>query len=651
MKHYKPVALLLFFLLIKPWCWSQTAKIDALFNQLRNSSANEVRLSIILNLCEEYQSLNRDSLYTLALEARKLSLQQDDKDKTGLAAMALSDAYMQWGWTDSALAAIAPALSEEKGYSKKVYYKMQRHHGLIYANRSDHEKALSILYPALSGAEAAKDTLNMAAIINSIASINIAREMPDEAMPLIRKAASYCESNPLYKTVLAAVYTNAANAFLQKQKYDSSEFYIKRAVPLCRETENLFILASLQRINATIYTHQQKFDEAEAALKEMLAIRKITNGDGVIVEDNLEIADFYASSGQLKKAIELCTNLLYKNAADSSKEKTATVKNPKLRLEYFLALARYYKQGNSLNEYQRTLEEIIVLKDSLYLANSAGAMAEAQTKYEVQKKENTILQQEISLQRNQFLLFGSLGLLTLVMGFAYFILRDFRRKQKIKLEIAMAEERVRFSIAIQQAEEKERVRIAADLHDNIGAYASAISADVANISQTGLTGASIHLQNLRHHSQEIINSLRDTIWVLNKENITITGISDRIKNYISKLQPTYHSVQFNIEEKITNDIRINSQAALNVFRIVQESMHNSLKHSTANNILIYIESGESTMISISDDGKGINPQSQNETGNGFINMKARAKESGLGFFVNTTENAGTTIIIQFPTIK
>lgn len=212
----------------------------------------------------------------------------------------------------------------------------------------------------------------------------------------------------------------------------------------------------------------------------------------------------------------------------------------------------------------------------------------------------------------------------------------------------MAEEHAKAEVAVKEAEEKERVRIAADLHDNIGTYASAIRADVEKITQGTLDNSNHNLENLRQHSQEIMNSLRDTIWVLNKENITIAGISDRIKNYISKLQPSYEQVQFNIEETVTNDVRINSQTALNIFRIVQEAIHNSLKHSLASCINISVNSGETISMVIKDNGKGMD-MVQHGSGNGFVNMQARAKESGLKLSMHSAINEGTSVAIDFPT--
>lgn len=213
------------------------------------------------------------------------------------------------------------------------------------------------------------------------------------------------------------------------------------------------------------------------------------------------------------------------------------------------------------------------------------------------------------------------------------------------MALALAEEKRIASQSIMEAEEQERKRIAADLHDNIGAYASAIRADVEKITENPFEKNDQSLQNLQQHSREIINSLRDTIWVLNKDNITITGISDRIKNYMSKLQPSYPHIQFNISEGIENNVRISSQHALNIFRIVQEAIHNALKHSNADEINIFIGSNETLSIQITDNGKGVADNTNNE-GNGLLNMHARAKEAGMGLAISSAADKGTSLLLQ-----
>lgn len=156
------------------------------------------------------------------------------------------------------------------------------------------------------------------------------------------------------------------------------------------------------------------------------------------------------------------------------------------------------------------------------------------------------------------------------------------------------------------------------------------------------------MQNLQQHSREIIYSLRDTIWVLNKENITITGISDRIKSYINKLRPSYEHINIEVAENIENNVRVGSQKALNIFRIVQEAVHNAFRHSNAKNILVQIESGQNISMVIKDDGSGITNEPGSDS-NGLRNMKARAADAGIKFSVQSFAGAGTSILLETTT--
>ena len=86
-----------------------------------------------------------------------------------------------------------------------------------------------------------------------------------------------------------------------------------------------------------------------------------------------------------------------------------------------------------------------------------------------------------------------------------------------------------------------------------------------------------------------------------------------------------------------------------LFRIVQEAVHNALKYSHGSNITVTIESAESIIIKISDDGIGITNTTDNTGGNGLINMKARAKEANMQLEINTGNNHGTILILKATT--
>jgi len=628
---------------------SQTALIDSLRLQVQLASNPEQKLSALVVLCEEYQSINRDSFDSYGPQIKTLAMATNNPRLKSLAALAYANWYFRWGWSDSALVFIEPELEKNNvndERSRDVYFKLSRAKAMYHGSKQRYEEALSVLYKILPEAEKYKDTLTTASVMNTIGSIAIARSQHREAINWISKAMVISENNKKYIGVLAPAYLNAANAYAQLNKLDSAIYFIDKGLPLCRSLQNLHYLATALRIRSTIYTATGNFSAAEKAMLEMIAVRKKTSPISQVVEDNLQLAAFYASSGQLDKAIEVCRKYLVKGdltVADSADSKTFN-NDPKLRLEYLQLIAGYYKKAGRLGEYQSSLEELLIAKDSLYAANSADAIAAIQTEYEVQRRENTILQQKFDLQKKNFLLYGSMALLIVLLLLAFFGFRNYRGKQRAEMEILLEEQKINAAMAVKKAEENERVRIAADLHDNLGAYAASMSSNIGYMHlQNGNAATQTALDELSMNANAISAELNDTIWVLQTEEQGLTAVSDRIKTFIYRLKKSYPSVHIEVQENILTDYQLPSSQAFHLYRILQEAINNALKHSRGNNIIVNIQADKYWRVCVEDDGIGISESFQ--PGNGIRNIKKRAAEAGWNIQWKEKKSGGTLLAI------
>ena len=154
------------------------------------------------------------------------------------------------------------------------------------------------------------------------------------------------------------------------------------------------------------------------------------------------------------------------------------------------------------------------------------------------------------------------------------------------------------------------------------------------------------LQELRNNSQSIVSQLSDTIWVLKKDALFLTAISDRLKMFIQRVQPSYPDVTIDVLEKIQTDHLLPPSQAFHLFQITREAIVNALKHSGGKQVTVTIEAGQRWKISINDNGKGMTGNSgNNEGGNGLLNMKSRAKEGGWDIEWQQSEQGGTSIQI------
>lgn len=206
-------------------------------------------------------------------------------------------------------------------------------------------------------------------------------------------------------------------------------------------------------------------------------------------------------------------------------------------------------------------------------------------------------------------------------------------------------------IAVAEAEEAERKRIAADLHDSLGAYAASIASNIDRIyfSETE-NGNLIALKELRNNSQSIVAQLGDTIWALKKDALSLTAISDRLKIFIQKIQTSYPNIVIDVFENITVDPLLPPSQAFHLFQIVKEAVNNALRHSHCKTIILTIVGDQNWKVSISDNGRGmLHSVTTTEGGNGVINMKSRAREAGWLIEWQQNKAGGTQVIIESTT--
>lgn len=612
--------------------YPQSRTIDSLRNLISAEPDPAKKLQQIIDLSG--QSINADTLLPYVLLGETISEKSGSTFDIDRIALVKASYYVRKNYVDSALAIVDQLIPAYKNNTthQPFYLLLLFFRSKVLDRGNRYTKALTQLYQVVQTAEDQKDTLTLIQAKTGIGWVQMEMEQYKEALQWLFKALNTSTNKKFYNNY-GALYSNIASTYNALEKPDSAKFYIDIAIQDARKNENLLFLATALDMQAKIFIKNRQPALAEAPLNEAVAIRKKLNDPFYTVYDMSTLASYYAANKQTQKGIELC------------KEGIAIAKGNGLSSQLLMiyhSLAENYKAAGKIPEYSATLESIITLKDSFNNINSSRLLSDMQAKTEAQKNEKTIIEQKLNLTIKNYWLFGS-ALFALMAGMLIWLgFKYHNRKQQLKMEMALADEKRNAAQSIIDAEVQERKRIAADLHDNIGAYASAIRADVEKISTRGFEENRNSLQNLEQHSLEIINSLRDTIWVLNKESITLTGISDRIKNYVNKLQPTYDGIQFHITENIRQDVRFSSKYALNIFRVTQEAIHNALKHSGTGDIRIDISSNEAIEIKISDYGKGIDP-GKASTGNGLSNMQARAGEIGMKLSVIPGNNGGTVV--------
>lgn len=186
-----------------------------------------------------------------------------------------------------------------------------------------------------------------------------------------------------------------------------------------------------------------------------------------------------------------------------------------------------------------------------------------------------------------------------------------------------------YYLKIQKKHEMNRLRlkIAQDLHDDVGASLSQISlnADMINYEKD-LNKIRSKGELIRSKSSEMINTMNDVIWSIDSRKDNLKSLVERLRSTASQFTSS-KEMALNFTENISNpNKKLDVDFRQNVFLIVKEAVNNSVKYSGGNRIDLNIhESNEKLKIKITDDGIGLK-DSDFKKGNGLANMKARAEE-------------------------
>jgi ligand-binding sensor domain-containing protein len=202
--------------------------------------------------------------------------------------------------------------------------------------------------------------------------------------------------------------------------------------------------------------------------------------------------------------------------------------------------------------------------------------------------------------------------------------------------------------------EQLRLRIARDLHDEVGSTLSAISI----LSEASLAGLQKDLDRARFSNigdiaRTALERMSDIVWAINPQNDQLAKIIERLTQYtVETLEPLGMAVYMDIDNTVL-DLQVPMEIRKEFYLICKEAIHNCAKHSQATEVAIRIQkNAKGIEFQISDNGRGIPPEVLHTTrgmgGNGLKNMQARAQAIQARLKIAAPESGGTLLLLQVP---
>ena len=227
------------------------------------------------------------------------------------------------------------------------------------------------------------------------------------------------------------------------------------------------------------------------------------------------------------------------------------------------------------------------------------------------------------------------------------LIKGIKEQEALKLEAEKAAYETQ--IAVMQAQQEERNRISADMHDDLGAGMTTISL-YSELAKSKLADNPIpEIEKISSAANELLNKMNAIIWSMSSGNDSLGNMIAYIRSYaLEYFEDTGIVCKIEIAEKLPN-ILVIGKIRRNVFLVVKEALNNILKHAKATEVSIKLIRVENTLtLYIQDNGKGIDMNSIRQFGNGLKNMKKRMNDLDIEFSI---ENKDGTLITLSRKVK
>lgn len=202
--------------------------------------------------------------------------------------------------------------------------------------------------------------------------------------------------------------------------------------------------------------------------------------------------------------------------------------------------------------------------------------------------------------------------------------------------------------------ERERARIARDLHDDLGSSLTQVS-----LMLEEMNGAALNPEDLKRQSAAIAVRVRDlahdlhsVVWTVDPKNDSLVDLVDFLSGFfLQSFRPTSIRTRLEVDDPIPNT-PLSPEARHHIFLVVKEAVNNAIKHSRATEVKLTLRCVESIFkITFADNGIGFTPAaSAGAKRHGLQNMQARVRELSGEFEVVSIPGRETVIHFSFPLV-
>lgn len=559
-----------------------------------------------------------------------------------------------------------------------------------YISEGEYEKALAYCRFAKPFAIGRGD--EMAHIYANMAVCYDLMNRPKESISYYQTAIECIPFDNDRNRKISVLRVHIAKVYLSLRDYDRALSYIDSAIPhLPVASDPQYVLAFLLRAQLLMYTNATKEDVVTAYRKVIRMVDTMSNVHKTIMQykytalanlsakyndseipdsaiyylsmikenEMLLVGEYIRTGLRLIQAEALVKKGEYKEAKKHLEQILGVV--TKMGYDYkrdlYSLLSKVYSESGNYKSAFEHQKNYINITDSLYRKNEQNIIAvnkieseylEAKKNLEISHQQLLLSRQENKLQRRNYtqLILGILSGCLLLMFFLY--RRNARHKQELlkeQLDNVEKANRIAQIQATLTGEEKERGRIAKELHDAVVSEILSLKLNMETIrNEIPVLDKSGNYRKLLYQSQEIADKVRETAHNMMPVNLRKNGLYASIEAFINRINSK--QIHFTFQGYGTLPL-LNPEVEKIIFTSVLELIQNILKHSKATEAIIQLNYyAETLLITVEDNGTGITTATGE--GMGLENLRANMEMLHAYLDIQSSEYTGTTILIEIP---
>jgi len=543
---------------------------------------------------------------------------------------------------DSALILTQEALQLANKYGKEERIIIaQQNLSATYSYLQDYEKALHYLLPSISYFEKTSNDGRLSLIYDNLGVIYRETKQYDKALEYHLKALALARKSGNSYDV-ANVLSNLGNAYTSLKKYDNALAVMRESLRIANKEKYDNIVSNVTSNMGAVLIKQGRYDSLNYYCAEGLRMAKKLGDDLAIVNNiyGLALNAFY--NKDFKRSGELA------NTGFDMAQQRNYVEPSQLFADILSELALIKGDLKNYDYYNRLS---IGLSEKLFSERMQINVQLLDKKYDTEKKEKQLVMQQATIMRKNtlnYILIGSAVTLLIISLLSYRTYKQKRKLQEQKIAELENEKLLSATQSLLKGQEDERSRMAKDLHDGLGGLLSGVKLQLGamkgNLILSEEHGRTFNKALTK--LDESISEIRRVAHNLMPEALIKLGLQQALQDYcdgLSEAQPFTINGEFHGLE-----IRMEPSVEIAVYRIVQELLNNSVKHSQATTILAQvIRQKNSLSITVEDNGKGFNKEAiAIKHGAGLKNIQSRVDYLQGQIDIKTVLGIGTSIHID-----